>query len=194
MQLSKFAVLLVTNAFFVMLWSGEATAAKFKTIALDPAYEHDRFKTKVTGIQDRTLGNHLRKFRAYITLFDGDDDDNGDGEPDFLGIPHFVAYEIKRIDRPLAKGPPRPSSWITDKDLLRRGIAPSDATYRYSKAFLTANKNWYVRGHLAMKHHAWRLGRNADWNTHTVLNAVPQRQNFNAGIWLDFGKEDGQMG
>lgn len=36
-----------------------------------------------------------------------------------------------------------------------------------------------------MKQHAWRLGEAADWNTHTMLNAVPQRQDFNAGIWLD---------
>ena len=35
-----------------------------------------------------------------------------------------------------------------------------------------------------MKEHAWRLGANADWNTHTVLNAVPQRGSFNSGIWL----------
>jgi endonuclease G len=36
-----------------------------------------------------------------------------------------------------------------------------------------------------MKQHSWRLGVAADWNTHTMLNAVPQRQDFNAGIWLD---------
>ena len=159
MQITKFAALLVSNAVFVVLWPGEVPAAKFKTITLDPTYEHDRFETKVTGLQDRTLGNHLRKFRAYITLFDGEDDDNGDGEPDFLGIPHFVAYEIKRIDRPLAKGPPRPSSWITDKDLSRRGIAPSDATYRYSKAFLTANKKHGTGGKIVKLKNVVQTGR-----------------------------------
>ena len=35
-----------------------------------------------------------------------------------------------------------------------------------------------------MKSHAWRLGENADWNTHTVLNACPQMQRMNAGAWL----------
>ena len=40
-----------------------------------------------------------------------------------------------------------------------------------------------------MKQHAWRLGANADWNTHTVLNAVPQRKDFNSGIWLDLEKK-----
>ena len=40
-----------------------------------------------------------------------------------------------------------------------------------------------------MKQHAWRLGENADWNTHTVLNAVPQRGEFNSGIWQDLEKK-----
>ena len=30
-----------------------------------------------------------------------------------------------------------------------------------------------------------RLGEDAEWNTHTFYNAVPQRQIFNAGIWQD---------
>ena len=34
-----------------------------------------------------------------------------------------------------------------------------------------------------MKSHAWRLGENADWNTHTVLNACPQLQKLNNGSW-----------
>ena len=28
-----------------------------------------------------------------------------------------------------------------------------------------------------------RLGRDAAYNTHTVLNAIPQRPKFNQGIW-----------
>jgi endonuclease G, mitochondrial len=39
-----------------------------------------------------------------------------------------------------------------------------------------------------MKQIAWRLGTNADWNTHTTLNACPQLHRFNAGIWLDMEK------
>ncbi len=52
-------------------------------------------------------------------------------------------------------------------------------------AFRKAHPNWYVRGHLCMKLHAARISPEAEWNTHTMLNAVPQRQEFNAGIWLD---------
>jgi endonuclease G len=43
-----------------------------------------------------------------------------------------------------------------------------------------------------MKEHASRLGAAADWNTHTVLNAVPQREYFNSGIWLDLEKKTAQ--
>ena len=36
---------------------------------------------------------------------------------------------------------------------------------------------------MCAKVHAWRLGENADWNTHTVLNACPQKHKLNNGIW-----------
>lgn len=154
-----------------------ARAAKFKPIVLHPDYQHDKFVTLPKDI--------LRQFRAYLASFDSEDDDDGDGEPDLWGIPHFVAYEIKRFPGTLGAGPERPNNWITDKKLAKAGIAPTDATYSYSPAFRKTHPNWYDRGHLCMKEHAWRLGPNADWNTHTVLNAVPQRHEFNAGIWLD---------
>lgn len=168
---------------FAACVSLSATAADYKPVVIDPAYNHDKFRTVVKGIAG--TDNHVREFRAYTSVFDGADDDNGDGEADYLGIPHFVAYEIKRYEGALPKGPKRPSPWITEKALWKLGIAPRDATYTFSKAFRSNHPNWYVRGHLAMKQHAWRLGANADWNTHTMLNAVPQRQGFNAGIWLD---------
>lgn len=154
-----------------------ATAAKLKPIDLHPDYEHDKYGTEPV--------DDLHEFRAYITSFDSDDDDDGDGIGDVLGIPEFVAYEIRRWPGPgaLPKGPRRPSPWITDKDLAEAGIAPYDSTYKHSRAFLSRHKNWYQRGHLCAKVHAWRLGRNADWNTHTVLNAVPQRKRFNSPVW-----------
>lgn len=34
-----------------------------------------------------------------------------------------------------------------------------------------------------MKEIAWRLGANADWNTHNMLKACPQLHDFNNGIW-----------
>ncbi|MFC1545841.1 DNA/RNA non-specific endonuclease, partial [Pseudomonadota bacterium] len=167
----------------LVLVSSSAWAAKYKPIIPDDSYNHDQFVTVVTG--EAGSDNHRREFRAYVSVFDGADDDNGDGEADLLGVPHFVAYQMKKYEGKLPKGPKRPSPWITDKELNKDGIAPKDASYKHSRAFLSTRPNWYVRGHLCMKHHAWRLGKNADWNTHTTINAVPQRQKFNAGIWLD---------
>ena len=160
-----------------------AAAADFKPVQLHPDYNHTKYVTLPD--QDDPDADKVFSFRAYAVVFDGVDDDDGDGRPDALGVPEFVAYEIKKFSSELAKGPKRPGTWITVPELQRAGLAPTDATYAYSRAFRQSHPNWYVRGHLCMKHHAWRLGADADWNTHTVLNAVPQRQDFNAGIWLD---------
>lgn len=154
-----------------------AQAAKpieFKKEVIDPSYEHDRYVTEASDI--------ARQFRAYVTSFDSDDDD--DGVADRWGIPHFVAYEMRK-HRKLPAGPARPGRWITDLQLFNARVAPDDDSYAYTAAFRNKHPNWYVRGHLCMKQHAFRLGKAADWNTHTVLNAVPQRNDFNSGIWQD---------
>lgn len=158
-------------------------ATDYKRNVIDPSYRHDRYGTLPRDI--------IKEFRAYITSFDSDDDDDGDGISDRRGIPEWVSYEMREIPRKLRKGPPRPAPWITDEELAAKGIAPTDATYQYSAVFRKRNANWYVRGHLCMKEHAWRLGAEADWNTHTMLNAVPQRDNFNSGIWLDLENKTG---
>lgn len=147
------------------------SATEFKPITLRPDYHHDRFVTKPTDL--------VFQFEAFTASFDSLADDN-----QAWGIPDFVAYEMKKLATPLGKGPKRPSPWITDAVLAQRKLAPTDATYHHSALFLLGHPDWYVRGHLCMKEHAWRLGANADWNTHTVLNAVPQRGSFNSGIWL----------
>ncbi len=150
-------------------------ATDFKREVIDSSYEHDKYAT-----QPR---DYMLEMRAYISSFDSDDDDDGDGKPDIRGIPEWVSYEMREYPRTLRRGPARPSTWITVPELFEAGIAPSDATYAYSSVFRKKHKNWYARGHLCMKQHAWRLGAAADWNTHTVLNAVPQREYFNSGIW-----------
>lgn len=164
----RFLALVLGGA--VVAWSAAVSSAEFKPIELHPDYRHDRFVTQPKHVMFR--------FRAYTSSFAG-----SPSKP--WGIPLWVAYELKKFPGQLGKGPGRPSSWITIRELARKKLAPFDATYRYSRAFRTKNKNWFVRGHLAMKQHAWRLGANADWNTHTVVNAVPQRDEFNRGIWLD---------
>ncbi len=142
-------------------------AAELRPIVRHPGYLHDRFDTQPKDI--------VREFRAYTSSFDGKDDDNGDARVDLWAIPEWVAYELRRTPMDLGRAPDkRPSPWITDYALREEGIAPSDNSYKGSG---------YSRGHLCMKSHAWRLGADADWNTHTVLNACPQLQAMNNGVW-----------
>ena len=47
-------------------------AADYKPINLHPDYDHDHFVTRVTGTAGQT--NYTRHFRAYTTVFDGEDD------------------------------------------------------------------------------------------------------------------------
>ena len=158
----------------ILTLSGILYSADYKPIVPAEDYRHDRFNTEPDDI--------IRVFRAYIVSFDGADDSDGDGdmeENDKLGEPEWVAYQINRINTPLKKGPRRPSRWLTDKKLAKDAIAPKDNTYKHSG---------FDRGHMCMKQIAWRLGPEADWNTHTMLNACPQIHKFNAGIWLDMEK------
>jgi endonuclease G, mitochondrial len=157
-----------------------AGAAELKPIVLDPAYKHDKYETRPADL--------IREFQAFTVSFDSADDDSGDGIADVWAIPEWVAYEIKRYPGVLPKSPERPD-WMTDKILFEAKIAPADASYHFAKAWSDANPKsrllGYDRGHMCMKQHAWRMGADADWNTHTVLNACPQRADLNQGIWLD---------
>lgn len=158
----------------VPVWAGE------KEVVLDPSYRHDILQT----IPRETM----REYRAYTVSFDSADDDNGDGVGDRLAIPQWVAYEMRRFTGDVPKYK-RPSAWFTDKELHQRGEAAKTESYHFSRKWRKANPNspqlGYDRGHLCMKHHASRLGANADWNTHTTLNCIPQKANLNQGAWLD---------
>ncbi len=162
----------ITLIFIVVFVSRGVFAADYKPITLNPDYDHTRYSPLCTGYE--------KQFRAYTTCFDTRDDDG-----QAWRIPDFVSYHMKAYSGELPAGPSRPNPWITEDVLRITDEVSQDDAYRYSQQFRSDNPNWYVRGHLAMKQHAWRLGEEADWNTHTMLNAVPQRQNFNAGIWLD---------
>ncbi len=140
----------------LLLFAASVNAAEYKPIILDPNYAHDRWVTQPRDI--------MRHFRAYTASFDSNDEDIR------TGVPEWVAYEIKPSP-PLDKSPARPSKWIHEE-----GISPPDKSYV---------KSGFDRGHMCMKNHAWRLGANADWNTHTTINACPQYPTFNRGIWLD---------
>ncbi len=146
--------------------ASSALFTDLKPIVLDPSYRHDRFDTQPKDI--------IRHFRAYTTSFDSCDDNNGDGNGDNWAIPEWVAYELRKAPPNLGSAPARPSTWITDSALHGQQVAPHDDSYKNSG---------YSRGHMCMKTHAWRLEADADWNTHTVLNACPQIQRMNNGAW-----------
>lgn len=145
----------------------------------DPAigYEHAKFAPEA---------DIRRQFRGFEVSFDSNDDDDRELGGDLLRVPHWVAQEIRRWEPPASdrdedegwcldtlKDRPK---WFTDDDLFDLGVAPNDDSYRGSG---------FDRGHLAMKLLVERLGQDAAYCTHTLLNAIPQRPDFNRGIWLD---------
>tara|TARA_R110001599_G_C12268666_1_gene661116 strand:- start:442 stop:1443 length:1002 start_codon:yes stop_codon:yes gene_type:complete len=134
----------------------------YKPIVLTESYEHDKWITEPQEL--------VREFRAFIVSFDDNSDNVLTRNPD------WVAYEMraKPSNMPDGKAPNRPSKWIEDDKY--NDEAPNDKSYLHSG---------FHRGHLCMKHIAWRLGANADWNTHTTINASPQHAKFNTGVWLD---------
>ena len=138
-------------------------------------YEHTKFAPEA---------DILKVFRGFAVSFDSKDDDGGEPGPDLLRVPHWIAQELRRWEPPaddreddeawcldtLKKRP----KWFTDPDLFTSGVAANDNSYRNSG---------FDRGHMAMKLLVERLGQDAAYNTHTVLNAIPQRPKFNQGIW-----------
>ena len=141
------------------------SAALGQTSLVD--FDHDRYAPDSTDIR--------RTFDAFVVSFDSKDDDDGDGTPDLLKVPEWVAQEIQRFEGQCVETGERPS-WTTDRDLYTSGVAPNDASYAGSG---------YDRGHMAAKLLAARVSVDADKKTHTVLNAVPQLPRFNSFIWQD---------
>ncbi len=147
-------------------------------VTLDPSYEHDKWITLPRDIQF--------DFAAYTGSFDSADDNNGDGTPDIWGIPEWVSFEIRElvIDHPLQNRP----GWMTDTELFEAGIAPDDDSYGIPGAnSMREVKTDYrfVRGHMCPKDTAERISRDAAYNTHMLLNAVPQLQWQNNGVWKE---------
>ncbi|WP_255947214.1 DNA/RNA non-specific endonuclease [Brucepastera parasyntrophica] len=162
--------------FFFAVFPAFPAFPQYAPNILDESYEHDKWGTLPHDI--------LFYFAAYTVSFDSEDDDNGDGMPDLWGIPEWVSFEIKKTDKkyPLAGRP----KWMTDRELYNAGIAPDDESYAVPGAnSLKEVKTDYrfVRGHMCPKDTAERISRDAAYNTHTLLNAVPQLQWQNNGIW-----------
>jgi hypothetical protein len=94
---------------FVLILALEASASDYKPIVLDPNYNHDKWITQPQDI--------IKEFRAYTVSFDSKDDGVA------LGVPEWVAHEIKPHPGSLGAGPNRPSPWMTDsqvRNLLKK--------------------------------------------------------------------------
>lgn len=173
----KYCVLLVASLVVWPLWSQSPPGNKYKPIVMDSTYHHTKW-----GIAPSDLLYH---FAAYTSSFDSDDDDNGDGVGDLLAIPEWVAYEVKEKLGPDIPTYTRPT-WMTDDSLAAIKKAPTDKTYAVSgtRNLREVSGDYrYVRGHMCPKDVADRMSMFAGFNTHTVLNAVPQLQWQNNGLW-----------
>tara|TARA_R110001583_G_scaffold157341_1_gene309257 strand:+ start:5093 stop:6145 length:1053 start_codon:yes stop_codon:yes gene_type:complete len=151
-------------------------------ITIDPQYDHLRYAPKQF--------ENMKVFGAYVSSFDGEDDDDGDGIGDYLGIPQWVAYELKGVT-PQTDGAyrepdisiKRPSDWYKSRDLAflwtdRTGIKKK----RLDDSYDGVGRIWN-RGHLAMADHAQRISWQASCNTHFFWNAVPEAADLNQGPW-----------
>jgi len=154
----------------------EAPGKGYQPIVLNENYNHNKYGVEPTDI--------IYNFRAYTTSFDSDDDNNKDGLSDLWGVPEWVAFEIHATpgEMPSYSRP----KWMTDDELYEEKKAPNDDTYKVSGTSsikVVKTNNRFVRGHMCPKNTADRLGKSAGWNTHTMLNAVPQLQWQNNGVW-----------
>ena len=171
----------------LLLAAAPAHAAGKKPCEPPGDYNHTRFVLDPELDKDPN-GDILREFCGFTVSFDSKDDDDGDGKWDVLRVPHWVAQEVRGWepagnDREggawcLDTLEERPE-WFTDPGLFASGVAPNDDSYRSSG---------FDRGHMATGLLVERLAqdkkhRHAAYNTHTVLNAVPQRPKFNRCIW-----------
>jgi len=151
-------------------------------ISAMPNYDHDRYAPDEKEV--------LKRFDAYASSFDGEDDDDGDGKGDLLAVPQWVSYELKGVS-PNANGEyqepdisiARPNDWYRAPDLSflwtnRAGITKGRIDDSYDGIGTVWN-----RGHLAMADHAQRISWQASCNTHFFWNAVPQAQDMNQGPW-----------
>jgi DNA/RNA endonuclease G (NUC1) len=174
---SLFYLLFCSLISFQFGFSQSQLGPGYKTIILDSTYQHTKW-----GVEPSDM---IYKFAAYTTSFDSNDDNDGDGVGESWGIPEWVAYEVKKKTGQGAPSYNRPK-WMTDTAMYSAGIVPKDETYHVlgtNSLKEVKNDYRYVRGHMCPKEAADRMGLNAGWNTHTVLNAVPQLQWQNNGIW-----------
>ena len=172
--MSTYRLVIATLLALVILHASATARAGGAEVRPPPeGYDHTRFAPEA---------DIPKMFRGFALSFDSDDKDPGLSGVTRLRVPHWVAQEVRKW-KPTSAGSPscintgkRPGRWFTDKELREEGIAPVHNSYTNSG---------FQRGHMAMKLLVERLDQDAALNTFTLLNAVPQRADFNEGIWKD---------
>ncbi|TMP85491.1 hypothetical protein CWC05_18290 [Pseudoalteromonas ruthenica] len=177
----------------LFLLPAEAAAEKFKClsnrgysghkIVLSTQYDHLKYLPQ-------TEATFAKTFAAYHSVFDTDDDNNGDGIPDLLANPTVVSYHLIGV-KPQGNGQyseptisiERPNDWYKGPGLSflwenRRGVSKT----RIDNSYDGIGSVWN-RGHWAMSDHAQRISAEAACNTHAFWNASPQAKDLNQGPW-----------
>jgi len=151
--------------------------------ALEPTdHDHARWKPNANGLS--------KQFTAFYSMFDGADDDTGDGQADLRLNPEFVAYELRGLAADAVGDYPepstsirRPSRWYASPELvpLVQNLQGMTST-RIDDSYSGIGEIWN-RGHLTMSDHAQRISVQASCNTHNFFNASPQAEDLNQGPW-----------
>jgi DNA/RNA endonuclease G (NUC1) len=125
-------------------------------------------------------------FEGYLTKFSNWTEAQDAQQATAWGIPQWTIHRVdaRKPGQVALEGRERPRSWFTVRELYEKGLAPADENYRFSQKTRQRQANWYERGHLTQKYLAERVSPTAGRFTHNVVNAFPQRGQFNKGPWL----------
>ena len=173
------------SIFLLLIISFSASAEKIEKCPSTPyqlpeakGYHHMKYAPNHKG--------RLYDGKAFVASIDTIDDDNGDGNIEYLAQPEWVSVHLKAYDteRPsgYAPGFKRPGNWYKLK------IFDEERKYYKTKKSIDESydgigKVWN-RGHLAQRADANRISEEYGCNTHVFANAVPQAAKFNQGIWM----------
>lgn len=123
---------------------------------------------------------------SFVASVDSYDDDDGDGSPEYLVQPSWVAFHLKAYHS--SRGSNYAPSFKRPRDWYRIALFDEErkqfATNKRIDNSYDGVGNIWNRGHLTQRADANRIGEAYGCNTHVFANAVPQKAELNQGIWL----------
>lgn len=174
-------VVLLASAFTSLWSSANETSACPSTpyiLKTPNGYDHLRYAPAES--------ERIYEGGSFVASVDSYDDDDGDGSPDYLVQPSWVATHLKAYHS--SRGSNYASSFKRPREWYRIALFDEERKFyatnkQIDKAYKGVGKVWN-RGHLAQRADANRIGEAYGCNTHVFANAVPQKAEFNQGIWL----------